>query len=183
MGLGAEGVRLTETCYFCILLTQNQVTRSAKRIILVFCSPRANRYQECNRERDLLPKAFSHVQRRQWRGSGEAVGLKTGTLVSTISLQETFTPAQRSTACILPLTCQQPLPSAFFLSFPPALSFLLPFLPPSILPCCLPTGRQELSTVGRRCPIFIPPPGDLPPQQPLSLTSEAARRLLSPQGS
>ena len=66
MGLGAEGVRLTETCYFCILLTQNQVTRSAKSIILVFCSPRANRYQECNRERDLLPEAFSHVQRRQW---------------------------------------------------------------------------------------------------------------------
>lgn len=63
MGLGAEGVRLTETCYFCILLTQNQVTRSAKRINLVFCSPR---YQECNRERDLLPEAFSHVQRRQW---------------------------------------------------------------------------------------------------------------------
>lgn len=47
-------------------------------------------------------------------GSDEAVGLKTGSLVSTlpglISMQETFTPAQRSTACVFYLTCQQPSP-------------------------------------------------------------------------
>lgn len=65
MGLGAEGVGLTKTCYCCILLTQNQVTKSAKRIILLFSSPRANRCQEYNGERDLLPEAFSHVQGRQ----------------------------------------------------------------------------------------------------------------------
>lgn len=68
-------------------------------------------------------------------GSGEAVALETGnlivTLIGLIFLQETFTPAQRSTACVLHLTHQQPLPSAFF-SFPPDLPFLLPFFPPSI---------------------------------------------------
>lgn len=112
-------------------------------------------------------------------GSGEAVGLETGSLVSTlvgfISLQETFIPAQRTTVCILHLTHQQPLPSAFFLSFHPALSFLLPFFPPSILPCYLPTGT--LSAVGTQCSatFFSIAPGDLPNQQPLSLTSGAAR--------
>jgi len=66
MGLEAEEVRLTETCYVCILLTQVQVTKSAERIIVVSHSPRANRCQQCDGERDLLPEAFSHVQGRQW---------------------------------------------------------------------------------------------------------------------
>lgn len=104
-------------------------------------------------------------------GSGEAVGLKRGSLVCTliglISLKETFTLAQRSTICVLYLTCQQPLHSAFFLSFPHVLSLILPFFPPSLLPGHLATGRQELGTVGRRCPFFSTPPGDLPPQQQL----------------
>lgn len=59
-GVGSR--RLIETCYFCILLTQNQVTKSATRIILVFCSPRANRCQECDGKGDALLEAmFSHV--------------------------------------------------------------------------------------------------------------------------
>lgn len=109
-------------------------------------------------------------------GSGGAVGLETGSLVSTlvglISLQRTFTAAQRSTACVLHLTHQKPFPSAFFLSFPPALYFLLPFFPPSILPCHLPTGKLSAAS---RCPTFFTPSGNLPPQQPSFLTSEAAR--------
>lgn len=54
VGLGAEGVRRIETCYFCILLTQNQVTKSAERIILVPHSPRANRCQECDGEERFI---------------------------------------------------------------------------------------------------------------------------------
>lgn len=45
--------------------TQNQVTKSAKRIKLVSLNPRPKRCQT-----DLLPEAFSHVQRRQWLSSG-----------------------------------------------------------------------------------------------------------------
>lgn len=97
------------------------------------------------------------------------MGLKTSSLVCTfvglISQKEDFTPAQRSTICVLHLTCQQPFHSAFFLSFPHVLSLLLPFSPPSILPRHLATGRQEISTVGRRHPFFSIPPGDLSPQQ------------------
>lgn len=59
-GVGSR--RLIETCYFCILLTQNQITRSATRIILVFHSPRANRCQESDGKEDPLPEAmFSHI--------------------------------------------------------------------------------------------------------------------------
>lgn len=63
--MGAERVRLTETCYFCILLTQNQVTKFTKRIILLSHSPRDNRWGQRFITRGIQPCPREAVV-KQW---------------------------------------------------------------------------------------------------------------------
>lgn len=115
--------RRIKTCCNWLLLhiaTQNQVTKSAKRIKLVSLSPRPNRYQT-----DLLPEAFSHVQWRQPGLHFRWVDLTEGKLHSC---------TEEHYLCITP-HLQAAISFSLLPFLPYVFSLVLPFSPPSILSC------------------------------------------------
>lgn len=116
--MGPEGARVTEICSFGLVI-QKQVTALPGESPWSL-SPRANKCQNL-RGRVIYQLRHSSMFKA---GHDEAVGIQTGFLGRSLCLKPSH--PDRAALSVPHLTHQQPPPSAFFLTFPPA--FLASFL-------------------------------------------------------